>query len=214
MSGPADRKIEAPRVRERASLGMELPVQPLASRVRVLILQHPQEPDKELGSAALLARALESAELRVGLSWRNLKAAAGEGAIPSEWAVLYMGAKDAKATEPVSFLGPKGETMTPAGLKGLIVLDGTWSQAKTLWWRNPWLLKLRRIVLRPGRRSFYGRLRKEPRADALSTIESCALALERLDPAGPALREHLEAAFQGMLDEYRRRRASPRPAGP
>ena len=34
-----------------------------------------------------------------------------------------------------------------SNLKGIIVLDGTWSQAKALWWRNPWLLKLRRAIL-------------------------------------------------------------------
>src|SRR5207245_1748202 len=59
-------------------------------------------------------------------------------------------------------------------LEGVILLDGTWSQAKTLWWRNPWLLKLHRIVLNPVRPARLGRLRREPRREALSTIEAAA----------------------------------------
>ena len=40
------------------------------------------------------------------------------------------------------------------GVKGIVVFDGTWAQAKTLWWRNAWVLKARRLVLnRSGARS-------------------------------------------------------------
>jgi DTW domain-containing protein YfiP len=50
-----------------------------------------------------------------------------------------------------------------ADLEGLVVLDGTWSQAKALWWRNAWLLKLRRAVLVPKhwQKSLYKELRRE-----------------------------------------------------
>ena len=57
------------------------------------------------------------------------------------------------------------------------VLDGTWSKAKTLWWRNPWLNKQNRMSLKPARPSIYGRLRAEPRTDYVSTLESVAAAL-------------------------------------
>lgn len=206
-------RIEDSRDRARASLGMEIPVEPFANSIRVVVLQHPQEPDKELGSASLLVRALSDAELKVGLSWRSLSAAVGEQALPSEWAVLYLGAKNKELPEEVNFVSQKNNPMPmPPGLKGLLVLDGTWSQAKALWWRNPWLLKVKRIVLRPKAPSRYGRLRKEPRSEALSTIESCALALEAMNPKGTELRAHLENAFQRMLDEFRARRSQrPKP---
>jgi len=182
-------------------------VEPFPNTVRVIILQHPQEPDKELGSASLMVRALEKAELKVGLSWRNLKVVAGEAALPAEWSVLYLGSKGAAFPEQVNFVSQKNNPMPqPAGIKGLIVLDGTWSQAKALWWRNAWLLKLKRIVLQPKERSRYGNMRKEPRAEALSTIESCALAIEKLDPKGGAARAHLEDAFTRMLSEFQARR--------
>ena len=34
------------------------------------------------------------------------------------------------------------------GLEGAVLLDGSWNQAKTLWWRNPWVLKAKRIALK------------------------------------------------------------------
>lgn len=221
MSDPHDQdgsppeRIEGSRQGARASLALEIPVEAFPNSIRVLVLQHPQEPDKVLGSAALLVRALARAELRVGLSWRNLKVVAGADALPAEWAVLYLGAKGQAYPEPVNFVSQKGNPMPkPPGLKGLIVLDGTWSQAKALWWRNSWLLKLKRVVLQPAAPSRYGRLRKEPRAEAVSTIESCALALEKMDRQGPAVRAHLEGAFQRMLDEYKSRKISSPPAKP
>jgi DTW domain-containing protein YfiP len=81
------------------------------------------------------------------------------------------------------------------GLDGVVLLDGSWGEAKTLWWRNPWLLKLRRIVLNPSSPSQYGRLRREPRPAALSTIEAAALALKHLDGSSEA-----EAALLAALD--------------
>ncbi len=198
-------KIEKSIVRERASLALEIPMEAKANTIRVVVLQHPQEPDKELGTAALLVRGLENAELRVGLSWRSLRAVAGESAVPSEWVVLYLGGKGKDFPKEVNFTSTKGDILPVAPQpKGLLVLDGTWSQAKALWWRNSWLTKLKRVVLQPKMPSRYGKLRKEPRHEAVSTLESVALALSVLDPQGPALREHLENGFQRMLEEYKK----------
>lgn len=205
---PSD-SVERSRDRERASLALELPVEPIAAPVRVLVLQHPQEPDKELGSAALLVRSLKNARLRVGLSWPSLSRALGEEAKPSEWAVLYLGPKGKSYPQEVNFVDRKGEvTSRPERIVGLILLDGTWSQAKAMWWRNPWLLKCKRVVLQPEASSRYGKLRREPRREALSTIESAAIVLGALDQSGGGLRAHLEQNFQRMLDEYKRKRAN------
>ncbi len=83
-----------------------------------------------------------------------------------------------------------------------MLLDGTWSQAKTLWWRNPWLLKLHRVVLDPPRPALLGRLRREPRRDALSTIEAAALALRHLE-AGPQASDALIVALDRMIAAVR-----------
>src|SRR5215475_13997575 len=78
------------------------------NKVFVLILQHPQEQDRVLGTARLLVDSLSNAQLAIGLSWRNLSHALKEPAEPRNWGVLYLGstqvrtlAKDGKGTEPL-----------------------------------------------------------------------------------------------------------------
>ena len=141
---------------------------------RILILQHPQEQDALLGSAQILMASLPKAELVVGLSWRNFAHALGEeDANPKEWAVLFPDRE--AAGDQVS--GRRGVTLPPSDMKGIVVLDGTWSKAKTLWWRNPWLCKLNRMTLKPKSPSIYGKLRAEPQREYVSTLESVAAAL-------------------------------------
>jgi DTW domain-containing protein YfiP len=140
---------------------------------RVLILQHPQEQDALLGTAQLLTACLPKARVVVGLSWRNLGHALGEESVDAQrWAVLF---PDREA--PGEQVTGRGGVTPPSELEGIIVLDGTWSKAKTLWWRNPWLNKLKRMTLKPQQPSIYGRLRAEPRRDYVSTLESVAAAL-------------------------------------
>jgi DTW domain-containing protein len=186
-------------------------IRPMSTQHYVLILQHPQEPDKELGTATLAQQALEKATLKVGLSWPNLKAALGRPATPSEWAVLYLGSgikrEDGKKTagQPLQFVSKKSLPIpTPKKLEGIIVLDGTWSQAKALWWRNPWLLKLHRAILTPTQTSLYKNLRKEPRPECLSTIETIAECLTTLGEP-PEVDRYLRNLFQQLLDRYRTR---------
>src|ERR1700689_2378054 len=111
-------------------------IAPLKTRLHVLILQHPQEPDKELGSARIANLALENSTLKVGLSWPNLSRALGRPAIHGSWGGLYLEGKFES-----SHRGVRG-----GPLEEIVVLDGPLAQAKTMWWRNPWLLKLKRLV--------------------------------------------------------------------
>ncbi len=182
-------------------------IQAQKTGLHVLILQHPQEPDHEMGSALLTHLALPNSTLKVGLSWRNLAAALGrKEADPSRWAVLYLGSgvKTESALEKgLYFVSQKGLPVAqPESLEGVVVLDGTWSQAKSLWWRNAWLLKLRRAILVPRAPSLYGKLRKEPRKECLSTIESVAAVLEELGEA-PEVGQHLSALFTRLLQQRR-----------
>jgi DTW domain-containing protein YfiP len=165
----------------------------LSNRLRVLILQHPQEPREERGTARFLPELLEKAEIKTGLSWRNQKAVLGADAEAGKWVLLYLGsAKLPPGTRAPAlvFLNKKGLALPTEHipltreLEGIVLLDGTWSQAKTLWWRNAWLLKLKRAALFPAEPSVYGNVRKEPRRECLSTAESAALALELLGEKG------------------------------
>ncbi|HMD71113.1 MAG TPA: tRNA-uridine aminocarboxypropyltransferase [Bryobacteraceae bacterium] len=187
-------------------------IAPLPTRRHVLLLQHPQEPDKELGTARIAHLALRNSTMRIGLSWPNLSKALGRPAVHGNWGVLYLGGqaempahRQAKP-ERLAILAKAGKPVeaSQAALEGIVALDGTWAQAKTMWWRNAWLLKLKRLVLHPSRPSLYGKLRHEPRRECLSTIESVAEALEALGEDA-AVCEALRGHFGRLLARYRAR---------
>jgi hypothetical protein len=78
---------------------------------------------------------------------------------------------------PLSVIDRKKRPVAdPSFLRGIIAIDGTWKQAKTLWWRNPWLTRLNRISLNPAHTS----LRPQVKGEGLSTIEALAFAFEHL----------------------------------
>ncbi len=166
---------------------------------RILILQHPQEQDAILGSAQILVASLPKAKLVVGLSWRNFAAALGEeDADARRWAVLFPD----KESPGDQVSGRSGAVVAPSDLEGIVVLDGTWSKAKTLWWRNPWLLKLNRLTLKPAKPSIYGSLRAEPRREFVSTLESVAAALTLCGEA-PEIEVGLSRVFRTMVQRVR-----------
>ena len=184
--------------------------EPIENQLFVLVLQHPQEKKETLATAATACAALRRSALVVGLSWPNLSRVLGRSADPKHWAVLYLGSARPSAfrsEQEIFALDRRGEPVadrdaTLRHLEGVILLDGSWGEVKTLWWRNPWLLKLNRIVLNPQRRSRFGRLRREPRREALSTIEAAALLLRHLD-GGPDIETRLLAEFDQLLAEAR-----------
>jgi DTW domain-containing protein YfiP len=96
----------------------------------------------------------------------------------------------------------EGQRAILKNIEGIVLLDGTWSQAKALWWRNAWMLKCQRVILGPKHPSRYGRLRKEPRQDGLSTIEAAGLLLGALERR-PEITAALDASFERMLGRYR-----------
>jgi hypothetical protein len=183
---------------------------PLKTKARLVVLQHPQEQDIALGSAPLLTAALPKAQVHIGLSWRSLEHALGETADVRRWAIMYPATlprplTEAEAQKPAILMDSRGRVSPPATarLHGVIVLDGTWSQAKSLWWRNAWMLKLPRLLLAPAQPSIYGRLRKEPKRGYVSTLEAGALALEALgEPQahGQALRKTFRTMVQRARD--------------
>lgn len=185
---------------------------PIRNSVALIVLQHPAEKDKPLGSAKLTCQLLSNAELKIGLSWRGLKNILGPKAGPDivnrQWGVLYLGSAKLKPQlaaldRELICVDKKGKPLAEQdqvikGLKGLVVLDGNWAQVKSMWWRNPWLLKLQRLVVNPKQRSMYGELRREPRRESVSTIEAVAIALSEIE-GNQDLRAKLFEEFKGAL---------------
>ena len=185
-------------------------VEPIDNRIELLVLQHPQEQDRALGTARLAVQHFRKATLKIGLSWPSLSKILGREVDPQNWAILYLGSAkvaDLATDRDVAAIDRKGELEDHQrailkDIEGVILLDGTWSQAKALWRRNAWMLKCRRIILGPANPSLYGKLRKEPRRDGLSTIEAAGMALARLE-GRPEIEIALGETFQRMLSRYR-----------
>jgi tRNA-uridine aminocarboxypropyltransferase len=186
-------------------------ITPIENKVSLLILQHPQEQDRALGTARLTALHFANAVLKIGLSWPSLSKALGRPVHdPSRWAVLYLGSAKVAELETdrdIVAINRKGEVEDNQrailkDIEGIVLLDGTWSQAKALWWRNAWMLKCQRIILGPTHPSRYGKLRREPRRDGLSTIEAAAMLLAALEKR-PDIAATLHGSFERMLARYR-----------
>lgn len=191
-------------------------VEPIKNRVFLLILQHPQEKREKLGTAQITHLQFANSALKVGLSWPNLKRILGREVDYKRWGVLYLG--PVKADNPASKIEiavvdkagvPQRDSDSVLGdLEGIIVLDGTWSQAKTLWWRNAWLLKCHRIVLHPKFQSLYGQARKEPRRESVSTLEAGAFAMAQL-AGDPTILDRALKPFALLLTKIRAPRPRP-----
>src|SRR5262245_44546925 len=89
-------------------------VTPIENRIALLILQHPQEQDRALGTARLAARHFPNAVVKIGLSWPSLSKALGRPIHdPSRWAVLYLGSakvEDLDTDAEIVAINRKGET--------------------------------------------------------------------------------------------------------
>ena len=209
--------MTCPRCQKPEALCVCAALDPVDNRIGVVILQHPQEKAEDLGTGWLTHCQLTNSVVRIGLSWPSLKRVIDNDDVEMKrWGVLYLGAaKEApKPEEPdLLVLGRKGERLTDAssilrGLEGVILIDGTWSQAKALWWRNPWLLKAHRLVINPKARSRYGKLRREPRRESLAVIEAAALTLARLERR-PELEARILKPFDLLVEKIKAGSAAP-----
>ena len=218
QGSPADPNAECLQCRKPLALCVCDGVERIDNKVSLLILQHPQEQDRDLGTARLAALHFRHALVKIGLSWPSLTKILGRQTDPQRWAILYLGSVKAEAALPgreVVVVNKNGNAVEHQDsalrdIEGIILLDGTWSQAKALWWRNGWMLKCKRVVLGPKRPSRYGKLRREPRRDGLSTIEAAGMLLARLEHK-PEIEIALNASFERLLARYRATRP---PSGP
>ena len=177
----------------------------LATRTRIVILQHPRERDMPIGTARMAQLCLPEAELHVGMRWGESAAFANAINDPARPAILLAPGPTARDILRDPPLGPVT----------LVVVDGTWSQAKVVVRDNPCLQDLPRYAFATPEPSQY-RIRKEPRAEYVSTIEALMHVLGVLegDPSRfRALLDPLNAMVDAQLaaQESAPRRTSYRP---
>lgn len=119
----------------------------------------------------------------------------GELDIPPWVALLY---PSEKAVELSQEMG----TLLEGCPSHLIVLDGTWSKAKRIYFENPWLHNMRHFKLPPSAPSLYEGVRKQPKLGYLSTLESIIYALKILEPETEGL-DGLLQVFDSMVEDQR-----------
>jgi DTW domain-containing protein YfiP len=163
----------------------------LETRTRVVILQHPRERRMPIGTARMASLCLPKASLHVGVRWDGDPALAAAVSDPARPAILLYPGSDARdvLADP------------PAGPVTLIVIDGTWTQAKNVVRDNAVLRALPRYAFNAPEPSHYGDVRREPSAECVSTIEALMYVLGALEGDAPRFRALL-APMRRMIDAH------------
>ncbi|MFT3707246.1 MAG: tRNA-uridine aminocarboxypropyltransferase [Archangium sp.] len=156
------------------------------SQTRVVFIQHPREAKVPISTCRMAHLSLPNSELHIGTSAIGnaaLEAVCRQPGVavlfPSESAVDV----DALATPPQT----------------LVVVDGTWSNAKKVVEKCPVLSRLPRLKFFPEQPGNY-RIRKEPEAHCLATIEATAFVLEKLERK-PEKFTPILSAFDAMVEK-------------
>lgn len=166
-----------------------------------------------IGTARLAHLALPGSELRVGVDFARDPVVSDWLARPPAY-LLFPG----PGAHPVEQLASEHR----AAPVTLVVLDGTWAQARKLLKLNPALAALPRVAFQPRRPSGY-LIRRQPADFCVSTIEALAEVLERLEPDGPRFERLLDPFramvarqrwFETEVQAHRHRRAGRRPRRP
>ncbi len=173
-------------------------LRPVESATRACILQHLGERKTAIGTARMAHLSLPNSELHLGVDFED-----------------HPRVRQLAAAPGTALLFPGEGALDPAALQGrppttVIVVDGTWSQARKVIKRNPFLQALPRLAFTPDRPSNY-RIRAEPSAECVSTIEALVHLLGALEGAPDRFRPILEA-FDRMVDlqiEEQQRRSGP-----
>lgn len=168
----------------------------LETQTRVVILQHPRESRVPIGTARMAHLSLLNSELHTGIEFKEHPRVSELRALPGT-AILFPGAGAIDPSE-----------LAPGQLKHLIVVDGTWAQARKVLKLNPELQALPRVGLRPEKPGNY-RIRAEPSPECLATIEAISSVLGVLERA-PEKFAAMLTAFTYMVDQQLLRMAQNR----
>jgi DTW domain-containing protein YfiP len=157
------------------------------NRTPVLIVQHPRERTHPFGTAKLAALGLERSMLLVDHAGCLRRDPSALGSL--EGAALLYPHPDARDVTTLS---------AAERPRKLVVIDGTWHHARTLYRDIGVLRALPHLTLPHGLLSDF-RIRKQPAPHCLSTIEAIVFALRSLEPETLGLDALLDS-FRSMQD--------------
>ena len=161
-------------------------VKVVQNRVEVLFLQHPNERKMPVNTARLAHLSLAKSRLVHGVSFDQ------------DRTVLDLLSRREKVG--ILFPSPKARELrdAPEDLETLVILDGTWREAKKMLYLSPILHEFPHYAFVPDAPSNY-RIRKEPEEDFISSIEATVAALRILE-RDPGKYSELLELFDRMVD--------------
>jgi DTW domain-containing protein YfiP len=168
----------------------------------IVLVQHKRESRHALGTARIARLGLAQVRVEVFAADQTSTEALPPW-LPEGAAVLYprKGAPDLEALAPAE---------RP---KALVVIDGTWHQARALYRDHRWLARLPAVQLTPRAPSRY-RIRREPAPNYISTIEAIVQALSVIEPETrdtASLISAFDALIDDQLDNRQKRSRDTRP---
>ncbi|MBN3310685.1 DTWD2 protein, partial [Amia calva] len=152
-----------------------LPVQPLDVSTCLYIVQHPAEESRVLRTVPLLAACLPPGKCKVLVGRRFNEDRYPELASVCQnpaTLILYPGA-DAENLEEL-------DLDSSSAAYNIIIIDGTWSQAKDMFYRNPLFRLPKQVQLKTTLSSQYV-IRTQPTNACLSTLECAAITLSVME---------------------------------
>jgi DTW domain-containing protein len=154
--------------------------------VEILFLQHPNERTMPFNTARLAHLSLSRSRLVHGLRFDESPAVQDLLRRKERAGILFPSAS------------AKGLAEAPRDLETLVVIDGTWREARKIIHLSPSLLEFPHYAFVPEKPSNY-RIRKEPKEEFVSTIEATVTALRILDRDAGKYQELLDL-FDRMVD--------------
>lgn len=161
-------------------------IAPFDAHCDVLILQHPHERKKYYGTAKLVRRFVRNSDLRRGVEFESSELSEFFG---DRRVHLLFPAPSATSADAY----PLGSN------DAILVIDGTWSEARKLLRLNPSLSTLPKLTFPSSLESRY-LIRKQPRAGYLSTLESVAHFL--LMNASTSVSEEQRRSYAGLMTVF------------
>ena len=162
-------------------------IEPVANQTGIIILQHPRERFHAVGSVRIAQLALAKIHVEPCTPWADGSALRAH--LPEQTALLYPAAGACELTTLPIEERPRH----------LLMLDGTWFHAKKIYDAHQWLRDLPQVSLTPSQPSRY-RVRREPKACYLATVEAIVCALRILEPQTRGL-DGLLRSFAAMVDQ-------------
>lgn len=164
------------------------------NRWPVLIIQDIREAGHAIGTARIAALSLGNCQL-IPANPEQSPAAGLEHLGLLQPALIYPGEQAADVA-----------TLANGPVRPLLFIDATWRRSRKIMYTQPWLAQLPRYALPVTAPSRY-RIRQQPDAAALSTLEAIVYSLQQLEDE-PARFDSLLATMDWVVDQQIKHRCN------